>query len=336
VGVPACLVMLLAGGCLTLPSPDPADTARAPESLGIRLETRGAVLRAEPVNVVVRRGPSTLPFCLRPFGEAAPIVRLRVNGRTVLALLDTGSTATLVDSAGAARVGIPALRSGAAAGDLVRLPSQGLGARFHAWLGIAPEVRAGGVIVTNLVVGILDPTTDLGGRGWMAGHRVEMLLGSDFLRLCGRAILDLPGERAILAPPDEAMPSGGVALDPAHVVPVCMVGVGTDRTVPAGIDSGGDFGLWVPGPLARGARLPQPGPDVAVTLSEGMGGRVVSTPVGPVDVRVGDAVLTGVPMVIGATGHGHAHLPYALLGRRALSTRTVSFDFDRGTVRVSP
>lgn len=337
VGGPACLTALLAAGCLTLPSPDPADTARAPESLGIRLEARGAALHAEPVNVVVRREPATLAFCLRPFGEAVPIVRVRVNGHTVLALVDTGSTATLMDSTGAARVGVPALRSAAPAdGGLLRLPSQGLGARFNAWLGIAPEVRAGGVTVTNLVVGILDPKTDLGARGWMAGHRVEMLLGSDFLRLCGRVVWDVSGDRIALAPPESIMPGGGAVLDPAHVVPVCRARVGADREVSAGIDSGGAFGFWVPGPLFRGAKLPQPGPEGRIVLSEGMGGRVVSTTAGAVDLRVGDSRLEGVPMLMGATGHGHAHLPYALLGRAALAGRIVSFDFDRGTVHVSP
>ena len=335
--VTAGLVALLAAGCLTLPSPDPADTARTPESLGIRLEIRGARLGADPVNVVVRREPAMLPFCLRPFGEAVPIVRVRVNGHTVLALVDTGSTATLMDSAGAARVGVPALRSTAPAdGGLLRLPSQGLGARFNAWLGIAPEVRAGGVTVTNLVVGILDPKTDLGARGWMAGHRVEMLLGADFLRLCGRAVWDVAGDRIALAPPASILPEGGAALDPAYVVPVCRVRVGDDREVPAGIDSGGAFGFWVPGPLFRGAKLPQPGPEGRIVLSEGMGGRVVSTTAGEVDLRIGAARIGGVPMLMGATGHGHAHLPYALLGRAALAGRIVSFDFDRGIVHVSP
>ncbi len=318
--------------------PDPAATARPPESMGIRMEVHGNSLRIDPVNAVVRREPSTLSFCARPFEDATPIIRIRVNGQTVLALLDTGSTATLMDSAGAARVGVPALRSGAAGvdGGLVRLPSQGLGAKFHAWLGLAPEVQAGGVTVSNLVVGILDPKTDLGARGWMAGHRVEMLLGSDFLRLCGRAIWDVPGERITLAPPAAAMPPDGVPLDPEHIVPVCRVRVGDDREVPAGIDSGGAFGFWVPGPLSRGAKLPQPKPDAQASLSQGMGGSVVSTPAGPVDLRLGGAVLEDVPMVIGATGRGHAHLPHALIGRTALATRTVSFDFDRGTVHVSP
>lgn len=336
-GAPVCLAALVAAGCLTLPSPDPADIARAPESLGIRLETRGAVLHAEPVNVVIRREPAVLPFCLRPFGEALPIVRVRVNGHTVLALVDTGSTATLMDSGGAARVGVSALRSSPSnGGGLLRLPSQGLGARFNAWLGIAPELRAGGVTVTNLVVGILDPKTDLGARGWMAGHRVEMLLGADVLRLCGRAVWDVSGDRIALAPAASILPEGGAALDPAHVVPVCRVRVGADREVPAGIDSGGEFGFWVPGPLFRGAKLPQPGPGGRIVLSEGMGGRVVSTTAGAVDLTIGAARLGGIPMLMGATGHGHAHLPYALLGRAALAGRIVSFDFDRGTVHVSP
>lgn len=333
------IVAALAAGCLSLQPPDPARTARDPQSLGIRMESGGGGLRLDPVNVVIRREASTLPFHARPFEEAAPIVRVRVNGRTLLALVDTGSTATIVDAAGAARLGVPALRAAASThgvGGLIPIPSQGLGAQFRAWLGVASCLSAGGVTVTNMVVGILDPKTGFGAQGWTAGHRVEMLLGSDFLRLCGRVVWDAPGERIALGGSASAGDPEGVALDPRNVVPVCTVGVGADRTIQAGIDSGGSFGLWVPGPLSRGARLPQPDPDAASLVHQGVGGPVLSTPAGPVDVRIGTTILAGVPMVVGATGQGHAHLPHALLGRTALSRRIVTFDFDRNTVHVSP
>lgn len=307
--------------------------------MGIRLEGQPGAGRLTPVNVVTRRDVSTLPFHARPFEEAAPIVRVRINGRTLLALVDTGSSATILDAAGAARVGVPALWAAAAedgTGGRIPLPSQGLGARFRAWLGVASCFSAGGVTVTNMVVGILDPTTGFGAQGWTAGHRVEMLLGADFLRLCGRAVWDAPGERITLGGAAAAGDPEGVELDPRSVVPVCTVGIGADRTIHAGIDSGGFFGLWVPGPLSRGARLPQPDPDAAPIVHHGVGGPVLSTPAGPVDVRIGATVLRGVPMVVGATGQGHAHLPHALIGRTALSGRVVTFDFDRNRIHVSP
>lgn len=331
-------VAALAAGCLSLQPPDPARTARDPQSLGIRMESGGGSLRMAPVNIVTRREASTLTFHARPFEEAAPVVRVRVNGQTLLALVDTGSTATILDAAGAARLGVPALRaapSANGAGALIPIPSQGLGAQFRAWLGVASCLSVGGVTVTNMVVGILDPGTGFGVQGWTAGHRVEMLLGSDFLRLCGRVVWDSPGERITLGGAAPAADPGALALDPRNVVPVCTVGVGADRTIQAGIDSGGSFGLWVPGPLSRGARLPQPDPDTAPLIHYGVGGPVLSTPAGSVDVRIGTVVLTRVPMTFGATGQGHAHLPHALLGRTALSRRIVTFDFDRNTVRIS-
>lgn len=320
--------------------------SRTPDQVGLRLETTGERTRMRPINMVMRRDASKHDFSIRIDGERArPIVRVRINGYETLALLDSGSTATLVDWRAAMRMGVvplrwPARPPGApavsnAAAQLMTAGGQGLGARFQGYLGLMGSVRLGGLEVSNVVAGIVDAEFGLGNRGWMAGQRVEMLLGAEFLQFAREVTLDFPGEQFRIGSWFGSAPPGvaDARLIEASPVPVIEVELQGGVRIPAALDSGGDFGLWIPWKLAKQVGLPTP-PTGAHGLSGiGVGGTTYALPLGALEMRIGQLDLGPVPVAIDTLGGENTALPYALIGLDILERYEVSLDYTLGLVR---
>lgn len=299
----------------------------------------GAPERAAPdafppgaVTLVLRRDRS--PMRWEQAGQhpnPAPIVRATVQGRTVLALVDTGASLTLIDADSARRVGVRPRP-----GPVARIGAQGLGARSTADVAVVGDLRLGDLWLSNVVVAIAAPGTGLGvtDGGW--GRRVDMTIGTDVLRMAERMLWDGPGFRVVLAPTDaESNLPVRVPLDPIAPLPVVPnVEVGT-AVLPLAFDTGGDFAVWVPGPLARAVGLPFPPFDARPPPTYGFGGRVIALPAGAVDIRIGPRCWPKTALLIGATGQGHAHLPFGLVGRRVFGLEQVLFDFAGREIRLS-
>lgn len=277
--------------------------------------------------------PAVLDFHGPALADARPVVRVRVNGRSTYALLDSGAEASLVEWPGALRLGITPLRSPKGEG-LIPLPGQGLGLPFRQYLGIAAEVRAGAGGVRNVPVGILDAADALASGGRMSGARVELLLGADFLRAFRRIEFDFVRERVRLDPPRDAPPAGErlavVPLESAGI-PVVEMELDGHGRIPVGLDTGGEFGLWIPGRLATQWRLPRPERRNPV-YGSGIGGSAPLSATVPQTLRVGKLTLAGLPAVIGPQGAGRADPPHALLGRMGLRNLLFYMDLEKGQI----
>lgn len=342
--------LALAAGCADMgwitARGDPARTlARrscTPEEAGLRLESAGGRTRMRPINMVLRRDASRHDFSVRIQGERArPLVRVRVNGYETLALLDSGSTATLVDWRAALRMGVIPLRwpgappSAGAVSPLMTAGGQGLGARFQGYLGLMRTVRLGGLEVSNVVAGIVDAEFGLGNRGWMAGQRVEMLLGAEFLQFAREVTFDFPGEQFRIGSWFGSAPPGvaDARLIESSPVPVIEVELPGGVRIPAALDSGGDFGLWIPWKLAKQVGLPTPPAGARGLSGIGVGGTTYAVPLGALEMRIGQLDLGPVPVAIDTLGGEHTALPYALLGLDILERYEISLDYTLGLVR---
>lgn len=265
-------------------------------------------------------------------GADAPVVRVRLNGRTVYALVDTGSSVTLIDVAAAARYRVLRGAQGGEKGtnDVASWTAQGVGASVEAERGVVREFRIGGIVIHDVPVGLVPRLAD---RAPWAGERArtaEVILGMDLLRAMQR--LEWDGVRGAIRLGSAAQrrggaPPGGIVVQCETGLPVVTIRLG-EHELAAVFDTGAEFAVYVPGPLSRLVGLPPP--RGRTLLAHGLGGRVVASEAGTMMLRVGDIDFGTVSVWIGATGQGHAHWPFALLGRGAFGSRWFLLDLVKG------
>lgn len=268
-----------------------------------------------------------------PDGADAPVVRIGVNGRRVLALVDTGAMATLIEASAARRCGVARLDVVDAAG--TNAPAvckgQGLGATFEAEPGLVRELRLGGILITNMPVLV----TGVGeNQAYFAGGRArsaDMILGMDVLRVLRKMEWDgaAGAIRVGSAIRPVRRPAGEVGVKWAGGLPLVTIRL-DGRELPAVLDTGAEFAVYVPGPLSREVGLPPP--EGRAVLAHGVGGRVVAQPAGEARLTVDGVDFGRVRVWVGATGQGHAHLPFALVGRGAFGERRFVVDVEAGRI----
>jgi hypothetical protein len=131
--------------------------------------------------------------------DPLPLLDVVVQGRPVLALLDTGAADVIVDRALAAQLGLPDYghEGGAFTGGGGRLGQSRLAA-----------LRLGDVLVRGLPASLLDvrrllPPLD--------GQPLELIVGTDLLCRFG-CVIDYAAAALVLGPPDAAAPQPGTRL----------------------------------------------------------------------------------------------------------------------------
>jgi hypothetical protein len=339
---------LAASGCATPVGFSVTDLARlrhravAPEALGRGFVREGPQARLGPVRVWAERKPATLDFLARQPGAAVlPLVRVSVNRRTTNALVDSGAGGTVMDLHGAERTGVLPLRAPAGPGgrgDLILLPGRGLGSAFVHCLGIAGEFSAGPARVRHVPVGIVALPDGFGRTGWLDGARVELLVGADLLGLFDAVTFDFPRARLELRTEAPAPPAGALVCpllrrDPVPMVNARLSGFGE---LPVAVDTGGDFGLWIPAGLARELGVVLAAEGEAVRYGRGLGGATAATPAGTHTLELGGRKVVRVPVLVGAGGAGRPDIPYALLGREVLARYAVTLDYANNRLLLAP
>ncbi len=300
-------------------------------------DNRSGVLVSTSPYTVLRRAPTELSWEQTAEGPLRPIVRVRVNGRLALALIDTGSSGSLLSASGARRLGVSSSLSTAnSVGDTRPVDAatiQGLGTAVTGSIEHIAELVLGNIAIANVPVGITDAWT----LEYRPGRYVELLVGCDVLRAVGQMKWDGPRRRIVLAPTDSPPRNWEwLALHTNVGIPITSAMLDGHRRLWVAFDTGGDFDLWVSGPLSRQLDLPPPDTERSTPRMTGLGGHVRAYPVGHVALRIGAREWPRVQVLVGATGHGHAHLPFALLGNGILEREVIWFDFQGGRIGLSP
>jgi len=334
----------LLAGCAVLPPPgEPLAPrqraalerrARSAEALGIGARAEDGRLKLSNIREF---DAGALPLSLMlntDFLQPArfPVVRLRINGHIVFGLIDTGSSLSLIEHGATLRARVTPLGP-----PLVPSRGQGLGGRLRCYIGFADAVALDELSIARVPFGIVDDAWGLSTLWWLEGHRVEAVLGNDFLEPLGRLTINLPGESVTLGggearAPAAARRAAALPFTMEHGVPVVEAdvdGIGRLRVV---IDSGGDFGLWIPRGLAGRLKLPVLTDDTRVSIGSGVGGESVWKDAGPHTVRLAGLELEAVETQVSMISFGDQDPPFALLGLQALRNFLITFDYRSHTV----
>ena len=330
--------------CSTLPPPSNPLTprqqarlerrARQPEALGIGARIEDGRMKLSNIREVDALAlPVSLPLntdFLQP--ARFPVIRMRINHHLVFGLVDTGSSMSLIEYGATLRAQVTPLGP-----PLVASRGQGLGGRLRCYIGFAESVKMEELQLARVPFGIVDDAWGLSPLWWLEGHRVEAVLGHDFLEPMGRLTINLQGETVTLGGdepytprPDRLAAALPFAVEKGlPVIAADVDGIGPLRLV---LDSGGDFGLWIPRGMAGHLKLPVLNDMTRVQIGSGVGGESVWKDAGPHTVRLDALELPGVETRISMVSFGEQDPPFALMGLQALQNFLITFDYRSHTV----
>ncbi|MGH7028527.1 pepsin/retropepsin-like aspartic protease family protein [Brevundimonas sp.] len=255
---------------------------------------------------------------------ATPTVRVRIAGREVTALIDSGAQYSVIDRALVEELGLTSFFD-------MPMVAYGVGGQPQVGRGVTLDLTIGSLSVGGLRTAILD----LGPLAAEAGLSAPLVLGQDLL---GEAVLDLnmKGRRARLADPADHVVSP--ALRP---VPVKRSGTALSAEVTvegavirAVIDTGFSSLISLSQGAAETAGLLDGRAETAGS-SIVLGGVARARVIEARTVTFGDDLWRGVRTPVFADSP-LPNYPDALLGVAAFEDRDVSLDLGRGRLHVSP
>ena len=263
-----------------------------------------------------------LPFVVDD--AATPTVRVRIAGREVTALIDSGAQYSVIDRALVEALGLTSFFD-------MPLVAYGIGGQPQVGRGVTLDLMVGTTTVSGLRAAILD----LGPLAEAAGLSAPLVLGQDLL---GEAVLelDMKRRRARLVDPAVHM------LSPA-VRPVEVQRSGTALTAEitvegavlrAVIDTGFSSLIALSQGAAEAAGLLDGRAETAGS-SIVLGGVARARVIEVRTVTFGDDLWRGVATPVFANSP-LPNYPDALLGVEAFEDREVSLDLGRGRMHVSP
>lgn len=305
---------------------------RTPQALGVRMvDTPRGLAMTDILATSSTNRFKTGMYTARRDGARFPIVRIHINGHASLALLDTGSTGSVIDYWGAVRTGVspvgPELRTNAL---------QTMGGPVTAFPALAGEVDVGGWKVRRVPLGILNDARPGTLTAWLDGERVEVVLGMDVLSRMGALTVDYRNEEVTVqgAPHGNRLAgSRAIALTFRRGIPE-FVAMMNGRVLHVGVDTGMDLGLWIPRTQAEALQMPELANHGRTGMGRGVGGGAPLIHAAPRTLVTEEYTFTGLPTAIGATRMGPSETPYALIGSAALYGHAVTFDFVKSTLRI--
>ena len=254
---------------------------------------------------------------------ATPTVRVRIAGRDVTALIDSGAQYSVIDRALVGALGLTTFFD-------MPMVAYGVGGRAQVGRGVTLDLTIGGMAVTGLRAAILD----LGPIADEAGLGAPLVLGQDLL---GEAVLelDLKRRRSRLADP------GLHIVSPAlRSVPVRRSGTALTAEVTiegavmrAVIDTGFSSLIALSQGAAEAAGLLDGRAETAGS-SIVLGGVARARVIEVKTVTFGDDLWRAVATPVFASSP-LPNYPDALLGIEAFEDREVALDVGRGRLHVS-
>jgi hypothetical protein len=261
-------------------------------------------------------------------------VRIRINGRETLALVDTGASLSMMDAWGADRVGLEPLGPPA-----LTVPARTPGGSTEQMIAVARTIELGALRVEAVPMGIL-----WGGRSQdlaleVEGYRVEAILGCDLLSRLAAVTFDFRAEAVEFSartPPRRTLADGTGVLPMSlrSGLPVMQGEIRGRGALAVALDSGGDFGLWIPRSLGNELHFAFADSDRIVRSALTVGGPNLYRNLAPQTLGIGGMTLRELPTRLSLYTVPPGDPPYALLGTRALRDRRVTVDFAGGRILI--
>lgn len=280
----------------------------------LALTALGAHAASAAAPVVDRTYPLTLTRGSRLMIDA------KINGRPVLALLDSAAEATILDRDLARRL---KLGAGQAA------TGQGSGAAsFAVTLVSDVTLQALGLTLGDQTVAVAD-LSDVGRR--LLGQRVEVILGREIFD-AARLSIDIDGRRIAVIPRDREPPGVRLALVAEHGVETVPVRIESGEPVRATFDLGNGSRLLIGAALAARMRLLTDGRPVATDRGGGLGGEATRQVLTLRSIEVAGREFRDVPAAIDPqSSASDANIGIALLRHFRITT-----DYTDRTVWLEP
>jgi predicted aspartyl protease len=254
---------------------------------------------------------------------ATPTVRVRIAGRDVTALIDSGAQYSVIDRALVGALGLTTFFD-------MPMVAYGVGGRAQVGRGVTLDLTIGGMAVTGLRAAILD----LGPIADEAGLGAPLVLGQDLL---GEAVLelDLKRRRARLADPDLHVVSPALRSVPVRRSGTALTAEVTieGAVMRAVIDTGFSSLIALSQGAAEAAGLLDGRAETAGS-SIVLGGVARARVIEVKTVTFGDDLWRAVATPVFASSP-LPNYPDALLGIEAFEEREVALDVGRGRLHVS-
>jgi len=310
-------------GCATLPPGAPLTAEQV-----ARLDARARPPMRTAAPAIPEAVNGTLPLNVRMFQRTLfPIIRAQINGRLLLAMIDTGSGISVVDYTGSRRAQV------APAGlPLERLPGLSPGGHFTFFAGAADSLELGDLAIRGPIpLGILDRAEGLAGPTRATGYLVEAIIGSDLLSRLASVTFELHRQQVTFRTtgtyrPDSARLLAAIPLTATAPAPVFEARLGTNR-IECAVDTGGDFGLWLPHGLARQLQIAERVNTRGTELGQGVGGESIFVRGAPRALTAGGFQLPTGQTLIAMTQAGPAEPRTALLGNEIWRRYRLTIDY---------
>lgn len=255
---------------------------------------------------------------------ATPTVRVRIAGREVTALIDSGAQYSVIDRALVEPLGLTTFFD-------MPLVAYGVGGQPQVGRGVTLDLSLGSLAVSGLRAAILD----LGPLADDAGLGAPLVLGQDLL---GEAVLDmdLKSRRSRLADPDLHVVSTALRAVPVKRSGTALTVEATveGAVIQAVVDTGFSSLIALSQGAAEAAGLLDGRPETA-GASIVLGGVARARVIQARTVTFGDDLWRSVRTPVFADSP-LPNYPEALLGMEAFEDREVTMDLGRGRLHVSP
>jgi hypothetical protein len=278
------------------------------------------LLALTPLTVAFAQSPPRNTYPLTLTRGSRLMVDAEVNGRAVLALLDSAAEVTLIDRGFAhdLKLGAGETVAGQGSGD----------ASFDADLIKGVQLRAFGISLANQSVAVVD-LGDVGRR--LLGQRLDVILGREIFD-AARLRIDIEGRRVEVLPPDSKPPGVYLPLSTEHAVetiPARVEGVGP---VQATFDLGNGSEVLVGEALARRLRVLSDGRTVTSGRGGGLGGETARRRFVLHSLKVAGRNFTNVPAAIDA----HSSASDLNIGVAILRHFVITTDFASHAMWLEP
>lgn len=324
--LPAAFALALAAGCQS-PRWD-APLTDAQRALLVRQACAPGSPPPEGINRLPPDRVTSVPLNARPFRAVHfPIIRYHLNGRLVLGLVDTGSSLTAIEYPAALRTQVAPLNT-----NLEPFTAQSPGGAVSEIAALARHMTLGGLEVRDVPLGILNRVGGFGVLAWVDGYRVETLLGNDLLSAFAYVTFDFPGETVVFSTrggyrPDVRRLVATLPLRVSRPLPMMEARLDGGPTIPVALDTGGDFGLWIPRPIAEELKRPELERTQQMRMGFGFGGETLFVPTRLPRVELAGWTLNQVPAAVSMIGAGADEPRCCLLGLSILRPYKVTVDY---------
>lgn len=316
---------------------------QSPRDAGVTLTPRpDGSTRALNSHHFSRGEHDVLSMITRPRSRSLPLIRCRINNRGTHALVDTGSTRSLMNVSRAVQnhvvpVHPPGQETESDPSFLIE-PIQTLGGRVDSIFSIADTLTLGEFQIAVVPFYIPDEPSGTAGQDWLNQFGIDTVMGFDVIKQFASVTFDYRRDKITFSrkPGDADLPNSSAApLFVRFGLPVVPARF-ADRPVLAVIDTGGDFAIWVPQSAAENLNLSDNGPGKGLNRGkDGSGSRKIRS-AGSHPIDLGGIFIPPSPVTVSLQPAEGPEAPVIFIGHRILQSYRVTLNLSGGHLVLEP